>query len=99
MSAPLAANGDFIVDKSAKDNSAQTTKQEAAARDPKASAVDRPGFDLGGSVTDGTAGSGLGLGDDAAENARGRRLPRDGSTEQNESDRDTNGTHADDRAS
>ena len=49
---------------------------EVAARDPKAGAVDRPGFDLGGSVTDKTAGSGLGLGKDAAENSSGRRLPR-----------------------
>ena len=34
-----------------------------------------PGFDLGGAVTDATAGSGLGLGDDAAENQKDRRLP------------------------
>lgn len=38
--------------------------------------VDRPGFDLGGSSGDTTAGKGLGLGDDAKENRKGWRLPR-----------------------
>jgi hypothetical protein len=47
----------------------------AAARSPGPSAKDRPGFDLGGAVTDATAGSGLGLGNDAAESRMDRRLP------------------------
>ena len=47
-----------------------------AAQDPGPGAEDRPGFDLGGAVTDATAGSGLGLGDDAAESRQDRRLPR-----------------------
>lgn len=37
--------------------------------------VDRPGFDLGGASDDTHAGTGLGLGDDAFENAGDRRLP------------------------
>lgn len=48
---------------------------KAAARSPWLGAKDRPGFDLGGAVTDATAGSGLGLGDDAAESRMDRRLP------------------------
>ena len=47
----------------------------AAGRPPAPGAKDRPGFDLGGAVTDATAGAGLGLGEDAAENRRDRRLP------------------------
>jgi hypothetical protein len=38
--------------------------------------VDRPGFDLGGSLGDTDAGKGLGLGDDAKENRKDWRLPR-----------------------
>ena len=38
--------------------------------------VDRPGFDLGGSTGETTAGKGLGLGDDAKKNRKGWRLPR-----------------------
>ena len=48
---------------------------ESAARDPGRGAIDRPEFDLGGAVTDKIAGSGLGVGEDAAEDRRGRRLP------------------------
>jgi len=48
---------------------------QAAARAPDAGAEDRPGFDLGGSVSDATAGTGLGLGEDAAENPLDRGLP------------------------
>ena len=43
------------------------------ARDPEV--VDRPGFDLGGSTGDTTAGTGLGLGADAGENRSDRSLP------------------------
>lgn len=37
--------------------------------------VDRPGFDLGGSSSDTTAGTGLGLGDNSSETAGDRSLP------------------------
>ena len=39
------------------------------------SAVDRPGFDLGGSTGDTTAGTGLGLGVNAGESRSDRSLP------------------------
>lgn len=42
---------------------------------PEPVAVDRPGFDLGGSTGKTNAGTGLGLGPDAAENRRDRSLP------------------------
>ena len=48
---------------------------KVAARSPGPGGKDRPGFDLGGASTGATAGSGLGLGDDAAENRKDRRLP------------------------
>lgn len=38
-------------------------------------AVDRPGFDLGGSTGKTSAGTGLGTGQDASESRSGRRLP------------------------
>ena len=59
----------------------------AAAQDPEPGSKDRPGFDLGGSVTDKTAGTGLGVGKDAAEDAQGRRLPRGGEADQTGSER------------
>lgn len=45
---------------------------------PEPIAVDRPGFDLGGSKGKTSAGTDLGLGVDAAENRHDRRLPRGG---------------------
>ena len=48
---------------------------KAADSSPKPVAVDRPGFDLGGSTGKTSAGTGLGLGPDAAENRRDRSLP------------------------
>ena len=42
---------------------------------PDPSAVDRPGFDLGGSTGDTTAGTGLGLGVNAGEMRSDRSLP------------------------
>lgn len=42
---------------------------------PKPAAVDRPGFDIGGSTGKTRAGTGIGVGSDAAENAQDRRLP------------------------
>ena len=48
---------------------------KTADRPTKPVAVDRPGFDLGGSTGKTSAGTGLGLGQDAAENRRDRRLP------------------------
>jgi hypothetical protein len=50
----------------------------AAGSSAKAGDVDRPGLDLGGSTGKTTAGTGLGLGVDAAENRHDRRLPRGG---------------------
>lgn len=38
--------------------------------------VDRPGFDLGGATGETDAGTGLGLGTDAKDSRKGRRLPR-----------------------
>lgn len=57
------------------ENHRKQINEKAAARPPGPEAKDRPGFDLGGAVTDATAGSGLGLGGDAAENRKYRRLP------------------------
>ncbi len=48
---------------------------KAADRPAKPVAVDRPGFDLGGSTGETSAGTGVGLGPDAAESRRDRRLP------------------------
>lgn len=48
---------------------------DAAGSSPEPVAVDRPGFDLGGSTGKTSAGTGLGLGTDAAENRRDRSLP------------------------
>jgi len=48
------------------------SKSAPEAPDP---AVDRPGFDLGGSTGKTTAGEGIGLGEDASEDPRGRSLP------------------------
>ncbi len=47
------------------------------AKDQKADTddVDRPGFDLGGSTGKTNAGTGVGLGEDAAEDASSRSLP------------------------
>jgi hypothetical protein len=57
------------------ENNQQRLNAKAAARSPGPGAEDRPGFDLGGAVTDTTAGSGLGQGNDASENSGDRRLP------------------------
>ena len=38
-------------------------------------AVDRPGFDLGGSTGKTSSGTGLGIGQDASENRNDRSLP------------------------
>ena len=48
---------------------------KAADSAPEPVAVDRPGFDLGGSTGKTSAGTGLSLGPDAAENRRDRSLP------------------------
>ncbi len=54
---------------------AEGLNRVVAEKPPMAGAVDRPGFDLGGS-TDGTdAGTGIGLGDDAGETRMERSLP------------------------
>jgi len=51
------------------------TADEAAGPSPEPVAVDRPGFDLGGSSGKTSAGTGLGLGQDSAESRRDRSLP------------------------
>jgi hypothetical protein len=53
----------------------QARRAQQAAKPPKAGAVDRPGFDLGGTSEDVRAGSGVGLGPDATEDRRDRSLP------------------------
>ena len=50
-------------------------EDKAAVPPPEPVAVDRPGFDLGGSTGKTSAGTGLGPGQDAAENRRDRRPP------------------------
>lgn len=49
--------------------------REAAGRPPERETIDRPGFDLSGTTGNTTAGTGLGLGDDAGENRLDRSLP------------------------
>ena len=48
---------------------------KAADSSPEPVAVDRPGFDLGGSTGKTSAGTGLGLGQDAADSRSDRSLP------------------------
>jgi ribosome-associated translation inhibitor RaiA len=50
-------------------------KDYAIERPSESVAVDRPGFDLGGSTGKTNGGTGLGLGQDAFESRRGRSLP------------------------
>ncbi len=58
------------------DNQQKQRKPNIAAdRPPEPVAVDRPGFDLGGSTGETSAGTGLGPGEDAAENRQDRSLP------------------------
>jgi hypothetical protein len=50
-------------------------KDKTADHSPEPEAVDRPGFDLGGSTGKTSAGTGLGPGQDAADNRSDRSLP------------------------
>jgi hypothetical protein len=50
-------------------------EDNAAVPSPETIAVDRPGFDLGGSTGKTSAGTGLGLGQDAFEDRSDRSLP------------------------
>lgn len=50
-------------------------EDKAAVPPPEPVAVDRPGFDLGGSTGKTSAGTGLGLGQDAFENRSDRSPP------------------------
>lgn len=50
-------------------------EEQAADGSPEPAAVDRPGFDLGGSTGKTSAGTGLGPGPDAADTRRDRSLP------------------------
>lgn len=52
----------------------RSSEDKAAVPPSKPVAVDRPGFDLGGSTGKTSAGTGLGLGQDAFENRRDRSL-------------------------
>lgn len=61
--------------KSKRDRGKPGDGDKAADSSPGPDAVDRPGFDLGGSTGKTSAGTGLGLGTDAAENRRDRSLP------------------------
>jgi hypothetical protein len=63
------------LDKSGDPKNAEEINREAAGRPPEPGAKDRPGFDLGGSTGDTSAGTGLALGDDAGENRLDRSLP------------------------
>ncbi|TWC78340.1 hypothetical protein FB593_11224 [Rhizobium sp. SJZ105] len=62
-------------------NTAEDKRDEASLVDKDAdnssqpAPVDRPGFDLGGSTGKTSAGTGVGLGPDAAENRQDRSLP------------------------
>ncbi len=55
-------------------HSQRNPEDKAAAPPSKPVAVDRPGFDLGGSTGKTSAGTGLGLGQDAFESRRDRSL-------------------------
>jgi hypothetical protein len=50
-------------------------EEKPARHTPDPTAVDRPGFDIGGSTGDTTAGAGLGLGVNAGERRSDRSLP------------------------
>lgn len=50
-------------------------KDDQRKTEDKTAAVDRPGFDLGGSTGKTSAGTGLGLGKDAFEKRSDRSLP------------------------
>jgi hypothetical protein len=50
-------------------------EEKPARRAPDPCVVDRPGFDIGGSTGDTTAGTGLGLGVNAGEKRSDRSLP------------------------
>lgn len=50
-------------------------KGEEFKKPPEHEAVDRPGFDLGGASGKTSAGTGLGLGENASENSGDRSLP------------------------
>lgn len=53
----------------------ETFNRRAAKKPLLPTAVDRPGFDLGGSTGNTTGGTGISLGDDAGENQIERSLP------------------------
>jgi hypothetical protein len=63
-------------DKSKDKQEQRKTEDKTTVSPPEPVAVDRPGFDLGGSTGKTRAGTGLGLGRDAFENRSSRSLPR-----------------------
>ena len=60
----------------ASDDVSERDVSENATTDKKTEKTDRPGFDLGGSTGDTSAGKGLGLGTDAKEDRKDWKLPR-----------------------
>ncbi len=68
-----------MVEKQPKTPAATTSPKHSVGKpsdsSPKPVAVDRPGFDLGGSTGKTSAGTGLGLGKDAFDDRRDRSLP------------------------
>lgn len=58
-----------------KPDAMKTTQGAPHAAQDDGQKVDRPGFDLSGSIDETHAGTGLGLGENASETAGDRRLP------------------------
>ncbi len=59
----------------AKARESRKPESKGSDKPSKPAAVDRAGFDLGGSSGNTSAGTGLGLGKDASESRSGRSLP------------------------
>jgi len=64
-----------VSDKTGEHKRRKAVEDEPHTPDEGAQKIDRPGFDLSGSSDDTHAGTGLGLGADAADKAGDRRLP------------------------
>lgn len=75
MSIPSTIGLPHAGDVSVKDMAKKDLQTEPSEADDTLGAINRPGFDLGGSCGDTQAGTGLGLGTDAFDKAGDRRLP------------------------
>lgn len=64
-----------VTDDLNKHSTKKPRQDDPRAVDDGGKKIDRPGFDLSGSSDDTTAGTGLGLGNDASDTAGDRRLP------------------------